>query len=117
VHLLQGARPEPAEHLRVLAETGVNVVLSGFGSTATDLAYLEDLPVTAVRIGERLTTTQAQRSTPSLLDKVLTDLVAVVHEAGGTVAVDGVDTERQSVWWREAGADTALGKACGTVHR
>jgi diguanylate cyclase (GGDEF)-like protein/PAS domain S-box-containing protein len=107
VHLLHGPRPEPAEHLRVLADAGVHVVLSDFGG-ATDLAYLEDLPVTAVRIGEQVTATQAQRTT-SLLDRVLTDLVTVVHEAGGTVAVDGVDTTAQADWWRTAGADTALG--------
>jgi diguanylate cyclase (GGDEF)-like protein/PAS domain S-box-containing protein len=119
VHLLHGERPEPADHLRVLAETGVGVVLSGFGSAATDLTFLEDLPVTAVRIGERLATSQAQRTAakPSLLDRVLTDLVTVVHEAGGTVAVDGVHSESQTAWWRAAGADTALGKACGTVGR
>jgi EAL domain-containing protein (putative c-di-GMP-specific phosphodiesterase class I) len=108
VHLLHGPRPEPAEHLRVLADAGVHVVLSDFGGAATDLAYLEDLPVTAVRIGEQVTATQAQRTT-SLLDRVLTDLVTVVHEAGGTVAVDGVDTAAQADWWRTAGADTALG--------
>jgi diguanylate cyclase (GGDEF)-like protein/PAS domain S-box-containing protein len=111
VHLLHGPRTEPAEHLRVLADAGVHVVLSEFGGAATDLAYLEDLPVTAVRIGERLTATQARRTagTPSLLDRMVTDLVTMVHEAGGTVAVDGVDTAAQADWWRTAGADTALG--------
>ncbi|HEX5406896.1 MAG TPA: EAL domain-containing protein [Pseudonocardiaceae bacterium] len=108
VHLLHGDRPEPTEHLRVLADAGVGVVLSGFGSTATDLVFLEDLPVTAVRIGERLATAQAQRG-PSLLDKALSGMITIVHEAGGTVAVDGVHTAAQADWWRTAGADTGLG--------
>jgi diguanylate cyclase (GGDEF)-like protein/PAS domain S-box-containing protein len=114
VHLLHGRRPEPADQLRVLAEAGVGIALHGFGS-AVDLPCLEDLPVTAVRIGEHLVATQACRAANqpsgavSLLDKVLVDLVAVVHEAGGTVAVDGVDTEQQAAWWTRAGADTALG--------
>jgi EAL domain-containing protein (putative c-di-GMP-specific phosphodiesterase class I) len=40
----------------------------------------------------------------------LTDLVAAVHEAGGTVAVDGVDSSADADWWRHAGADLALGE-------
>jgi diguanylate cyclase (GGDEF)-like protein/PAS domain S-box-containing protein len=108
VHLLGGDRPEPADHLRVLADAGVGVALHGFGGGATDLVHLEDLPVAAVRIGPDVAATQARRS-GSLLDNVLTDLVFVAHRAGATVAVDGIDTEEQANWWRDAGADTGLG--------
>jgi diguanylate cyclase (GGDEF)-like protein/PAS domain S-box-containing protein len=108
VHLLHGDRPEPAEHLRVLSDAGVGVALHGFGSAATDLPWLEDLPVPAVRIGVSLVAAQAARA-GSLLDVALTDLVDVIHSAGGTVAVDGIDTVEQANWWREAGADTGLG--------
>lgn len=109
VGLLRGDRPEPAEHLRVLADEGVGMVLHGFGGAA-DLTCLEDLPVTAVRLDSRLVSDQAARATTSLLDTVLVNLIEVVHRAGGTVAVDGVDTESQARWWRAAGADTALGR-------
>jgi diguanylate cyclase (GGDEF)-like protein/PAS domain S-box-containing protein len=115
VHLLHGLRAEPADQLRVLAEAGVGIALHGFGS-AVDLPCLEDLPVTGVRIDEYLVASQACRAANppsgavSLLDKVLVDLVTVVHEAGGRVAVDGVDTAQQATWWTRAGADTALGR-------
>jgi diguanylate cyclase (GGDEF)-like protein/PAS domain S-box-containing protein len=114
VHLLHGDRPAVAEQLRVLADAGVGLALHGFGS-AVDLPCLEDQPVTEVRIGEQLVASQAGRSTNlpagtvSLLDKVLIDLITVVGEAGGTVVVDGVNTERQSAWWAEAGAQAGLG--------
>lgn len=108
VHLLHGDRPEPAEHLRVLSDAGVGVALHGFGGAATDLPWLEDLPVTAVRIGEQLVSAQAARP-GSLLDTALVELVAMIHRAGGMVAVDGIDSPEQADWWREAGADTGFG--------
>jgi diguanylate cyclase (GGDEF)-like protein len=116
VHLLYGERPEAAEQLRVLADAGVDLALHGFGS-AVDLPCLEDLPVTEVRIGEHLVSSQACRAanlppgTVSLLDKALIGVVTIVHEAGGTVVVDGVDTQQQAAWWAEAGADVGLGRA------
>lgn len=112
VRLLGGDRPEPVDHLRVLREAGVGVTLHGFTGAATDLPWLEDLPVTAVRLGEQVAAGQAERAASgsgALLDAMLTDMIATVHRAGGTVAVEGVDTAEQADWWREAGADTALG--------
>lgn len=108
VHLLRGDRTEPAEHLRVLSDAGISVGLHGFCGAAPDLAWLEDLPVTAVRVSPDVTASQAARS-GSLLDAALTNLVTMVHQVGGTVAVDGVDTEQQAEWWQAAGADFALG--------
>jgi predicted signal transduction protein with EAL and GGDEF domain len=103
VHLLLGERPEPVENLRVLADAGVTMVLDGFGA-AGDLACLEDLPTTAVRIADRVTTGRT-----ALQDRALADLISVVHQAGATIAVDGVHTSCQAERWREIGADTALG--------
>ncbi len=108
VRVLRTDRPEPAENLRVLAEEGIGIGLHGFDGAATDVAYLEDLPVDAVRIDESMAAEQVSR-TSGLLDAVLTDLVAVVHRCGRSVSVAGVDTGEQARWWRHAGADTALG--------
>ena len=110
VGLLHSGRPEAAEYVRALADEGVHVVLHGFGS-AGDLVCLEDLPVTAVRVDARLVADQAERTVAgrSLLDRVLSGLVDVVHQAGGTVAVDGLDAAAQVEWWRAAGADTGFG--------
>jgi diguanylate cyclase (GGDEF)-like protein/PAS domain S-box-containing protein len=112
VHVLRGDRAEPVDNVRVLVDEGVDIMLTGFGAAA-DLVVLEDLPVRTVRLNERLTTSRACRShtkTASLLDRALADLVAVAHQAGGTVAVDGVDTSADADWWRHAGADLALGE-------
>ncbi|HEX5114370.1 MAG TPA: diguanylate cyclase [Pseudonocardiaceae bacterium] len=108
VEALHGDRSAPADNLRVLADAGFGVALHGFDGAAGDLVHLEDLPVTGVRIAATVVAEQAARG-GSLLDRVLTELVGVVHAAGGSVAVDGVDTDAQALWWRAAGADVALG--------
>jgi EAL domain-containing protein (putative c-di-GMP-specific phosphodiesterase class I) len=37
-------------------------------------------------------------------------MVALVHQAGATVVVDGVGTEAEADWWRDAGVDLATGQ-------
>lgn len=116
VDLLRGDRPEPVDTVRMLVDEGVDVVLTGFGA-ATDLVMLEDLPVRTVWLDERLTAGRACRSTTrarsgqsSVLDRVLTELVAAAHVVGGSVVVSGVDSSADADWWRHAGADLALGE-------
>jgi diguanylate cyclase (GGDEF)-like protein/PAS domain S-box-containing protein len=103
VHLLHGDRPEPVENLRVLADAGVAMVLDGFGA-AGDLGCLEELPTTAVRISSRMRTGR----TP-LQQGALAGMIAVIHQTGATVMVDGIDTPAVADRWRDAGADMALG--------
>jgi EAL domain-containing protein (putative c-di-GMP-specific phosphodiesterase class I) len=43
----------------------------------------------------------------------LTQLVAVAHEAGASVAVDGIDSASQADWWRDLGCDIAAGRHFG----
>jgi diguanylate cyclase (GGDEF)-like protein/PAS domain S-box-containing protein len=105
---LRGECTVPGENLRLLAEAGIGVALHGFEGAAGDLVLLADLPVTGVRLGASVAAEQAARA-GSLLDRVLTDLVGVVHTAGGRVAVDGMDDPARVAWWRSAGADVALG--------
>ena len=115
-HLLRDDRTEPTDNVRLLVDEGVDVMLTGFGA-AGDLMALEDLPIRTVRLDERLTASRACRTATraragavSLLDRALSDLVALAHQAGGSVVVDGVDTSKDAEWWRHAGADLALGE-------
>lgn len=105
---LHGDDTVPAENLRLLADAGIGVALHGFDGAALDLALLDELPVSGVRIGAPVVAARAA-SGGSLLDRALVDLVGVVHGTGGSVAVDGVDSAAQASWWRDAGADVALG--------
>ena len=91
-----------------MADNGIGMAVHDFGSAAADIEVLEDLPVTCTRIARRLVDRHASGRS-ELIGKALRDLVDMAHLAGATVTVDGVATEEQSDWWRDAGADFALG--------
>lgn len=102
---------EAAENLRLLAGAGVATEILDFSTTAGDLAHLEDLPVRAVRIARWMVRRQAQDvREDSLVTLALKEVLRIVHGAGTTVIVDGVDTEGQAGWWRDLGADLVQGE-------
>ncbi|MFB9904901.1 putative bifunctional diguanylate cyclase/phosphodiesterase [Allokutzneria oryzae] len=114
--LLADCGEEASDNLGVLAEAGIGVVLDGFGTAAADLACMEDLPVSAIRIARSVVELQARRAgTSSMVDRTLTELVGLAHAAGVTVVVDGIDTVDQLAWWRVAGADLGLGRVFASV--
>ncbi len=105
------AQEEAAENLRLLAGAGVATEILDFSTTAGDLAHLEDLPVRAVRIARWMVRRQAQDvREDSLVTLALKEVLRIVHGAGTTVIVDGVDTEGQAGWWRDLGADLVQGE-------
>lgn len=101
---------EAADNLRMLAAAGVESEIQEFSTTSGDLAHLEDLPVRAVRIARWMVRRQAEHDDQdSLVALALKEVLAIVHQAGATVVVDGIDTAEQAAWWRRAGADVAQG--------
>jgi diguanylate cyclase (GGDEF)-like protein/PAS domain S-box-containing protein len=103
-----------ADNLAFLAENGIGVVVEEFGVGAQDLAYLEDLELRSVRIARWLVERQARPEGPgSIVLRSLTQLVALAHEAGVSVAVDGIDSAAQADWWRDLGCDIAAGRYFG----
>jgi diguanylate cyclase (GGDEF)-like protein/PAS domain S-box-containing protein len=102
---------EAADNVRLLAAAGVESEIHEFGTAAGDFAHLEDLPVRAVRIAGWLVRRQAERGDQeSLVTSALREVLAIVHRAGATVIVDGVDSAEQARWWRHVGADLAQGE-------
>jgi diguanylate cyclase (GGDEF)-like protein len=88
-----------------LGDTGVGVAVHDFSGAAGDVASLLGVPVHAVRLAPDLTQHSAER----VVGRVLQDMVALVHEVGATVVVDGLRTEAEADWWRDANADLATG--------
>ncbi|WP_433273522.1 putative bifunctional diguanylate cyclase/phosphodiesterase [Actinosynnema sp. CS-041913] len=95
---------EPADNLRILAESGVGVEADGFTAAPADLLRVADFPLRAVRMCRPLTDRPA-----SPMARALASLLVVVREAGVGVSVTGVTTRDQARWWQEVGADTACG--------
>ncbi|MFC3890068.1 putative bifunctional diguanylate cyclase/phosphodiesterase [Lentzea rhizosphaerae] len=97
---------DAADNLAVLAGLGVHVGIDDFGLGPLDPASVPELPVRSVRVARSLV---ARRS------PYVTALLPLVREAGITVAVDGINSEEQAQWWREAGADFGTGDHFGAA--
>ncbi|WP_433264558.1 putative bifunctional diguanylate cyclase/phosphodiesterase [Actinosynnema sp. CS-041913] len=97
---------EAADNLTVLADMGVRTALHDFGLGPDDVAALESLPVTYVRVARRLVDHRAT---------YVEALVSAVRASGVTIAVDGVRTAAQADWWRAAGADAGAGDYFGAA--
>lgn len=93
------------DNLTRLADAGVAVAVHDFGTTAGDVTCLSDLPVQAVRLAPHL----VRRASEPLVGQALRDTVALAHQAGVTVVVDGITTKEEADWWRAADADLATG--------
>lgn len=107
------ARPggRAGNNLAFLAGLGVRIMLDDFGTAPNELAIVEDMPVRTVRVIRQLVQRRARvgEAGSSALATALGVLPALVHSTGATVLVDGVDTRDDVDWWRQAGADAALG--------
>ncbi|MGH3695007.1 MAG: EAL domain-containing protein [Pseudonocardiaceae bacterium] len=108
---LARGRGDVVDNVGTLADLGVEVVLVGVAADLGYLIYLEDLPVGAVEIAAPIVARIAQRpGDDSLVARALRQAIPLVHSAGATVIVPGVDTAEQARWWRDAGADAARGE-------
>ncbi len=102
------------DNVRTLAELGIKIVLIGAQADHGYLAYLEDLPVGAVEIAPDIVARIAGRPGNDLLvARAIRQVISLVRSTGVTVIVPGVDTPEQAQWWRDAGADAALGTHFG----
>lgn len=89
-----------ADNLAPLAEAGIGVAVHDFAGDVTCLPAAH-----AVRLAPHL----VARAADPLAERLVRDLIALVHQAGATVVVDGVRTEAEADLWRTAGADLATG--------
>jgi diguanylate cyclase (GGDEF)-like protein/PAS domain S-box-containing protein len=96
------------DNLRVLADTGVHTAVHGFGAGAGGLAFLEDLPVRAVRVAAWLARRVVERPA-SATGRALVQLISLVRQLEVGVTVTGVRTEQAASWWQRVGCDLAGG--------
>jgi diguanylate cyclase (GGDEF)-like protein len=92
-----------ADNLTRLADAGVTVSVHDFG--AGDVTCLADVPVHAVRLAKPL----VERSAEPLVGQAARNTVALAHQAGAAVVVDGISTGQEAERWRGMAADLATG--------
>ncbi len=96
--------------LHGLKATGVRIALDDFGSGASSLASLRELPIDALKIHESFTRTVNDSREDALMVGALVELG---HALGLSVVAEGVETEAQLEQLRELGCDGAQGYAVG----
>ncbi|MGH3794719.1 MAG: putative bifunctional diguanylate cyclase/phosphodiesterase [Pseudonocardiaceae bacterium] len=103
-------RGDVLDNVQVLADVGAGVVLLGAAAGPGYMAYLEDLPTSAIEIAPEIVARIAQRpGDDSIVARAVRQAIPLVHSAGATVITPGVDSAAQAHWWRDAEADAALG--------
>jgi PAS domain S-box-containing protein/diguanylate cyclase (GGDEF)-like protein len=102
------------DNLDVLVDLGISTVLYEFGTTRGDLACLEDLPVHAVKMADRvINRVTSGMEKQSLFLRATRGLVPLVRDTGAVVIVGQIESEDQLAWWREVGATIASGPLFG----
>jgi diguanylate cyclase (GGDEF)-like protein len=96
--------------LRGLKATGVRIALDDFGSAASSLSVLRELPVDALKIHETFTAPVGESDRDA---SIVNALVGLGHALGLVVLAEGVETEAQLEQLRELGCDGAQGYAVG----
>jgi EAL domain-containing protein (putative c-di-GMP-specific phosphodiesterase class I) len=96
--------------LEKLKATGVRLAVDDFGSGASPLARLRELPIDALKIHQSFT---AGLGTSPEDSAVVRALVELGHAIGLDVVAEGVETEAQLEHLRELGCDAAQGYAIG----
>jgi EAL domain-containing protein (putative c-di-GMP-specific phosphodiesterase class I) len=101
---------EVVKALENLKLTGVRIALDDFGSGASSLSALRDLPIDALKIHESFTGPVEQSSQDA---GVVAALVELGHALGLDVVAEGVESPTQLEQLRELGCDAAQGYAIG----
>jgi diguanylate cyclase (GGDEF)-like protein len=96
--------------LERLKATGVRLAIDDFGSGASPLARLRELPIDALKLHESLTAGLGASPGDTA---VVGALVELGHALGLYVVAEGVETEAQLEQLRELGCDAAQGYAIG----
>lgn len=89
-----------------LSDAGHHVYIDDFGTGYSSLAYLNELEVYAIKIDRSFT---ARVDTEAVTFSVVPQIMAMARTLELAVVVEGVETQAQADWFRQAGAQHAQG--------
>lgn len=93
-------------HLRELQSLGVHIAIDDFGKGYSSLSYLKDFPVDLLKLDQ---TFSKEIGHSRKTEVILRGLILLGQDLGLTLLAEGVETEIQARWLREAGCDLAQG--------
>jgi diguanylate cyclase (GGDEF)-like protein len=99
-----------AQQLQSLRDCGISLSLDDFGTGYSALGYLNRLRIDVIKIDRSFVSGTGSDQTGRSLCRAI---VRMAHELGMRVVAEGVETEAQRDWLREAGCDFAQGYLFG----
>ncbi len=100
--------------LATLREKGIRFSIDDFGTGFSSLAYLTRLPVSSIKIDKAFVRAIEDPAKGSVADrKLITAMINVGHSIDLKVVAEGVETEQQLAFLKEAGCDLIQGYLLG----
>jgi diguanylate cyclase (GGDEF)-like protein len=108
--ITESAAMQNAEHtlrqLRQLEALGFRMAIDDFGTGFSSLSHLRQLPTQTIKIDQSFV--QGAGRNPA--DRDITEaIIALAHKLRLTTVAEGIETEAQAAWLREAGCDVGQG--------
>lgn len=95
-----------SQQLQALRDCGMSLSLDDFGTGYSALGYLNRFRIDVIKIDRSFVSGAGSDQTGRSLCRAI---VSMAHELGMRVVAEGVETEAQRDWLREAGCDFAQG--------
>ena len=92
--------------LQKLGAEGFHVSLDDFGTGFSNMAYLRDLPIDALKIDRSFI---VDIDADERASSICRSMIALARTLGMTVVAEGVERERQYAWLRDNGCDQLQG--------
>lgn len=103
--VLLADRDEVRKTLRALAATGARIALDDFGTGYSSLSYLTDLPLDVLKIDRSFVDGLSRPETVA----VVRAIIALADGLDLQTIAEGVETDAQARWLRDAGCDLLQG--------
>ena len=103
---VMSGKDDAIHRLRQLSDLGIQIAIDDFGTGWSNLSYLRNLPVTALKIDGSFV---AGVGNEPVSEKILATLVSLAHTLGLTTTAEGVETQEQADHVRALGCAAAQG--------
>ncbi len=104
--ILMSPDPATAFALRELKDLGIAIALDDFGTGYSALSYLRTFPVDRIKIDRSFV---AELDRESHARSIIRAILMLARELGVRTTAEGVETEAQRHWLRQAGCNDAQG--------
>jgi diguanylate cyclase (GGDEF)-like protein len=103
---VMSGQDDAVHRLRRLADLGIRIAIDDFGTGWSNLSYLRNLPVTALKIDGSFV---AGIGREPVSESILATLVSLAHTLGLTTTAEGVETAEQAAHVRALGCAAGQG--------